>query len=292
MFRIDDASAAAALPAPEAAGTEGYWTEGNPAAGVPATLERASWFNMIQEELRNVVVAGALAPSKTTYNQLLNAIMVVTVGRLVGVQVFSVAGTATYVPTAGATTYVAEVQGGGGSGGNAVATLSGQVSAGSGGAAGGFARKRGLISTINGATITVGAGGGAGATANGGSSSIGAVVSATGGGSGTAGPNGSPTNILVGVSNAGAGTGGDLNESGSSGEPSFYGSTPQSGRGGASFYGGSSTSVGGVPTTGSPGLNAASHGAGGTGAANGASVSANNLGGAGRNGVVTIWEYA
>jgi hypothetical protein len=61
MFRIDDPSATASLPAPEAAGTEGYWTEGNPGSGVPATLERASWFNMVQEELRAVVVAGGLA---------------------------------------------------------------------------------------------------------------------------------------------------------------------------------------------------------------------------------------
>jgi hypothetical protein len=74
MFRIDDPSATTSLPAPEAAGTEGYWTEGNPGSGVPATLERASWFNMIQEELRAVVVAGGLTPSKTTYNQLLSAI--------------------------------------------------------------------------------------------------------------------------------------------------------------------------------------------------------------------------
>lgn len=74
MFRIDDVSASATLPTPEAAGTEGYWTEGNPATGVPATLERASWFNMLQEELRAIVVAGGLTPSKTVYNQVLSAI--------------------------------------------------------------------------------------------------------------------------------------------------------------------------------------------------------------------------
>lgn len=74
MFRIDDPSASTTLPAPEAAGIEGFFTEGNPATGVPATLERASWFNMVQEELRAVVVAAGLAPSKTTYNQVLTAI--------------------------------------------------------------------------------------------------------------------------------------------------------------------------------------------------------------------------
>lgn len=77
MFRIDDPSASPTLPTPEAAGTEGFWTEGNPAGGVPATLERASWFNMVQEELRAIVVAGGLTPSKTTYNQVLTAIKAV-----------------------------------------------------------------------------------------------------------------------------------------------------------------------------------------------------------------------
>lgn len=74
MFRIDDPSAVGALPTPEAAGTEGYFTEGNPGGGVAATLVRASFLNMIQEEIRAVVVAGGLTPSKTTYNQLLTAI--------------------------------------------------------------------------------------------------------------------------------------------------------------------------------------------------------------------------
>lgn len=74
MFRIDDPSAVGALPAPAAAGTEGYFTEGNPGAGVPPTRVRADWLNQIQEELRAVVVAGGLTPSKTTLNQLLSAL--------------------------------------------------------------------------------------------------------------------------------------------------------------------------------------------------------------------------
>ncbi|KAH0438436.1 glycine-rich domain-containing protein [Paraburkholderia fungorum] len=74
MYRIDDPSASPTLPVPEAALTEGYWTEGNPGSGIVATLERASWFNMVQEELRAIVVAAGLTPSKTTYNQVLSAI--------------------------------------------------------------------------------------------------------------------------------------------------------------------------------------------------------------------------
>ena len=73
MRRIDDPSAAVTLPVPEAAGTEGFFTEGSPGV-TPATLVRASFLNMVQEELRSIVVAGGLAPSKTTYNQVLLAI--------------------------------------------------------------------------------------------------------------------------------------------------------------------------------------------------------------------------
>lgn len=73
MYRIDDSSAAATLPTPESAGAEGFFTEGVPGS-VPATLARASWLNMIQEELRAIVVAGGLTPLKTTYNQVLLAL--------------------------------------------------------------------------------------------------------------------------------------------------------------------------------------------------------------------------
>lgn len=74
MFRIDDPTAAVALPTPETAGAEGYFTEGSPTAGTPATNVRGSWLNMIQEELRAIVVAGGLTPAKTVYSQVLAAI--------------------------------------------------------------------------------------------------------------------------------------------------------------------------------------------------------------------------
>jgi hypothetical protein len=70
MFRIDDATAATSLPAPEAAGTEGYFTEGNPTAGTPATNVRGSWLNMIQEELCAILAAAGITRSKTSYNQV------------------------------------------------------------------------------------------------------------------------------------------------------------------------------------------------------------------------------
>lgn len=70
MYRIDDATAATSLPAPESAGTEGYFTEGNPATGTPATKVRGSWLNMLQEELCSILAAAGIARLKTSYNQV------------------------------------------------------------------------------------------------------------------------------------------------------------------------------------------------------------------------------
>ncbi|WP_434715520.1 hypothetical protein [Paraburkholderia sp. A3RO-2L] len=74
MYRIDDATAATSLPTPETAGTEGYFTEGNPATGTPATKVRGSWLNMIQEELCAILAAAGITRSKTTYNQVNSAL--------------------------------------------------------------------------------------------------------------------------------------------------------------------------------------------------------------------------
>ena len=74
MYRIDVASADVTLPTPAAAGTGGYWTNGNPGTGAPPTVIDADWLNMVQEELISVLTAASIVPSKTTYNQLLTAI--------------------------------------------------------------------------------------------------------------------------------------------------------------------------------------------------------------------------
>lgn len=73
MFAIDDPTAVAVMPAPEGAGTPGFWTEGNPAIGQAATYVRASFLNMLQSELLNILTAAGVAPSKTTYDQLLTS---------------------------------------------------------------------------------------------------------------------------------------------------------------------------------------------------------------------------
>ncbi|MDE3022272.1 MAG: hypothetical protein KGI54_10465 [Pseudomonadota bacterium] len=74
MYLYDDPSVVPVLPAPAAAGTGGYFTDGNPATSSPATVLRSDFMNMIMEELLNIVSAAGIAPSKTTYNQVLSAI--------------------------------------------------------------------------------------------------------------------------------------------------------------------------------------------------------------------------
>ncbi|MBR7961259.1 hypothetical protein KDW41_12465 [Burkholderia vietnamiensis] len=98
MYRIDDATAATSLPAPEAAGTEGYFTEGNPTAGTPATNVRGSWLNMIQEELCAILAAAGIIRSKTTYNQVNSALQ-----KMYSSVIGSVRNLAMSIPAASAT---------------------------------------------------------------------------------------------------------------------------------------------------------------------------------------------
>lgn len=74
MYQYDDPSVSATLPTPAAAGTAGYFTNGNPASGQAATLLTADYMNMVMLELLNIVTAGGVTPSKTSYNQVLSAI--------------------------------------------------------------------------------------------------------------------------------------------------------------------------------------------------------------------------
>lgn len=74
MYQIDVASAATALPASTAAGTPGFFTDGNPATGVPATIVPAEYMNALMLEILNVITAANIAPAKGNHAQLLAAI--------------------------------------------------------------------------------------------------------------------------------------------------------------------------------------------------------------------------
>lgn len=74
MYQIDTSSAALVEPVPAAPGTAGFFTDGDPVLGVPATQVSADWLNDVQDELINVILAGGLTPSKTVHTQLRDAV--------------------------------------------------------------------------------------------------------------------------------------------------------------------------------------------------------------------------
>jgi hypothetical protein len=74
MHRIDHPTAAGVLPAPEAAGTPGFFTDGNPATGTAATVVDRDWMNSVQEEIANVIDAAGIPLLKTDRTQLLAAV--------------------------------------------------------------------------------------------------------------------------------------------------------------------------------------------------------------------------
>ena len=90
VWRIDNSSTVPTLPAPGAPATEAFYSDGNETTGVEATVVDAWWLNMIQEEIRNVVIAAGIAPNKDDNSQLLAAISSITGGNI-------------YLPLAGGT---------------------------------------------------------------------------------------------------------------------------------------------------------------------------------------------
>ncbi len=81
MFRNDDPTAVPAMPALQPAGAEGFWTAGNALTGQAATVMIEDFFNIMQEELRNPVVAKGDTPTKTNMRQLLAAMLYLRHGR-------------------------------------------------------------------------------------------------------------------------------------------------------------------------------------------------------------------
>lgn len=67
MHRIDGPTAAPG----------GFFTEGDPVGGVPATIVSDDWMNDVQENIIAVLTAAGITPVKGTYSQLLAALPVV-----------------------------------------------------------------------------------------------------------------------------------------------------------------------------------------------------------------------
>lgn len=74
MYQIDNSTAATTQPASTAAGTAGFFTDGNPATSTPATIVPAEWLNAVMMELVNVITGAGLTLSKSSFNQVITAI--------------------------------------------------------------------------------------------------------------------------------------------------------------------------------------------------------------------------
>lgn len=211
----------------------------------------------------------------------------------VATQVFT--GSGTYTPTSGMKYCIAELVGGGGGGGGTTTCSSSQVSVGGGGGGGGYARKVFSAATIGASqTVTIGAGGTAGAVAGGtggtgGTTSLGALLSATGGVGGLGDGTESVGNGITGGA-GGIGSSGAFNLSGGSGGYGFCNAAANlsmGGNGGSSAFSGSIT-----PTSNSTqsGRDAVSYGGGGGG---GQTIKSGSqaVGGIGSPGIVIVTEF-
>lgn len=78
MYQIDNSTAAASQPTSTAAGTAGFFTDGNPATGDAATILPAEWLNAVMMELCNVITAAGLTLSKSSFTQLQTAIKILS----------------------------------------------------------------------------------------------------------------------------------------------------------------------------------------------------------------------
>lgn len=214
-------------------------------------------------------------------------------GRFLGVQRFTSNGT--YTPTAGAATAIVKGVGGGGAGGGAPTNTTGHYSCGAGGNSGAYGEVALPVSAINGATITLGAGGTGVTNApgnNGAGTTVGSVISFPGG---TGGGDGLSSAVSVATVTAPGGgvsttTGTVLHSSIGTGSLGVATSGAVcGGSGGSTPFGAGGTYGSGVLSNNGVAA-AANSGAGGSGAGN--STTSTYAGGNGGSGYVEIWEYS
>ncbi|MFD1557103.1 hypothetical protein ACFSHT_15990 [Paraburkholderia silviterrae] len=280
MFQTDQPSAASSLPAPAVAGTQGFFTNGNPVSGIPATILDADFMNMLMMELINIVEAAGLTPSKTAYNQVLTAIRALKgYGDLLSVNMYATQGSVIFTPSTPNSLIYTRAMGGGAAGGSTPATGAGQYAIASGGSTGAYAEGIYQLTSAAPIPITIGAGGvtAAGAAGgNGGTTSIGSLITCPGGvGGSTSGLQSTSIPWTTGTTLAPVATGGNICNS--QGWPGSFGMAIQvsagtaglvAGGGGPSPLGNSIAATQGPPGTG--GI-AGILGGGGRGAAQGPS---------------------
>lgn len=266
MYRIDNSTAAGALPMPGPTGPNpnGFFTGGNPASNTPATVLDPDWANAVQEEICGVVTAAGETLSKANHAQLLQAIFA-----LPAKNSFVFPSSGTFTPPAGVTRLRVRAWGGGAAGAGSSSTSF----CGGGGGGGGYCE--GIFTVTPGTVIpvTVGAGGTSGASGS--ASSFGSYCTANGGAAGTAGT----SSVGGNGGNGGTATGGSVNIAGQTGgnATQLSATITNAGQGGgtygtpSSLYGvaavGTATGgpVGSFPGGGGAGANGGTPGSGGAG---------------------------
>lgn len=255
----------------------------------------------IEHPMREIVAAieaAGLTPDGEDLTQLAQAIReMLSVGALIGVQMFAASGT--YTPTAGARSNIVELVGAGGAGGSGRSTASGFIAGGAGGGAGGYAKSRYLLSDLSlPVAVTIGAGGTVASVTtpggDGGGTLFGAYMTGGGGKGGNSTLNVTePSGTIRQVAGArgGSASGGNLiNAWGGVGGLMLITTTGNStaGDGGNSFF--SAGREGARGATAAPGLDGVL-GAGGSGGLS-TNGSSDQFGGAGGDGFCLVWEYA
>ncbi|WNJ89180.1 hypothetical protein [Bosea sp. 685] len=276
-------TAAAVLGVTGLAGTKPFVTRSG-AAAAPGDLLIGSIALAIYDGT-NVQILG-LSPS--------NLLGVPAKGSLLNIQIFKVAGSFTYTPTAGTKWISVQGAGAGAAGGGSQNTGGAGVSAGGGGSSGAVGTKvvtAGVVATA----VTIGAAGvgSLGSVGgNGGATSFGALLTLPGGVGGNAGALTASIAVSGAVSVSGSPVGADYGSSGGGASPGLNLSSTSaiSGNGGSSPFGSGGGGTGANGTYGSNGGNAGGNGAGGGG---GVGINAGaTLGGPGTPGILIIHEYA
>lgn len=292
MYRIDNATAATTLPAPSAVGSNpnGFFTDGDPAGGIPATIVDDDWLNAVQEELANAITSDGTPLSKTNNAQLTAKLT----GRRLGPPIVITSST-TYTWSAGTRLIRVQQVGGGGPGAGSIATDSSHCAACSGGGSSSYVEAWFLVSALSGPVpVTIGAAGTPtpGQGTSGGTSTFGSYISTPGGGGGFAN-----TISATAFGYSGQGIGGQ--GATVSGALVSLIRNGQSGTNGIGMQGQMIPGIGGWSPLGAGGPNsnpgqptaASGYGAGGGGAGVGANNPATN-GGVATGGVIIIEEFS
>ncbi|MBF0859429.1 hypothetical protein HKD24_09400 [Gluconobacter sp. LMG 31484] len=160
MYRIDNSTALATLPAMSAAGSPGYFTGGNPASGLSATIMTADWANSVQEELMSFLGAAGVTAVKGANNQVLAAARM-----LLGLptEMVQTQATGNFTVPEGVFRVRLRFRGGGGGGGAGGSNSTSAVSAGGGGGAGAYLDVILNVQPGNNVSWVIGAGGSPGA---------------------------------------------------------------------------------------------------------------------------------